>query len=301
MTLGAVVALLIPCTAVAEGPGTTGAAFLSLTLGPKSIAMGEVKAALPGDPFNWMSNPALLGGMDGTGVGAIHAQWILDTQYEHLSTHHRVNGLFATAVGFFFQHRPDIPGFDDAGNPTGPLTYNDYQAVVGLAFSPVRSFSMGVNIKSFRERLDSYHAGGVAFDVGAVYSFKAVGLMLGAAAQNLGADVKFDAVGEPLPTTIRAGLSHTFAVVPRAIECTYAFDLVKPRYESLFLSAGAEVGFYKWLALRAGYCGQESREGSGLTVGCGVHVLDRIQLDYAWTPYGELGDFHRVSLYFSLN
>jgi hypothetical protein len=293
--------LLIPRTAAAlEGPGTTGAAYLTLSLGPKSIAMGEVKAALPGDPFDWIANPAALGWMDGTGLGAVHAQWILDTQYEHLSAHHRVNRHFAAAGSFFFQHRPDIPGADDIGKPTGPLANNNYQAVVGLAFSPVRSFSAGVNVKYFRERLDSFHAGGVAVDVGVAYSFSPVGIRLGVAAQNLGADVKFDEVGEPLPSAIRAGASHTFAIAPRTLECTYAFDLVKPRFESLFLSAGAEARICRTLALRAGWCGQQSREGNGLTVGCGVNVVDRAQLDYAWTPYGELGDYHRVALYFSL-
>jgi len=299
---GALVALLTPGTSAAfEGPGTAGAAYLTLSLGPKSIAMGEVKAALPGDPFDWIANPAALGWMDGVGLGAVHAQWILDTQYEHLSLHHRVNGVFAAAGSFFFQHRPDILGSDDIGRPTGQLKSNNYQAVIGLAFSPIRSFTAGVNVKYFRERLDSFHAGGVAVDLGVAYSFSPVGIRLGAAAQNLGADVKFDDVGEPLPTTLRAGASHAFALVPRTLECTYAFDLVKPRFESLFLSAGAEVRLYETLALRAGWCGGESRKGSGFTAGAGAMLLNRVQLDYAWTPYGELGNFHRVSLYFSFD
>ena len=41
----------------AEGPSSTGAGYLDLPIGPKSIAMGEMRAALIGDPFNWTANP----------------------------------------------------------------------------------------------------------------------------------------------------------------------------------------------------------------------------------------------------
>jgi hypothetical protein len=298
---GAICSLLLPAAATAfEGPGATGAGYLTRSIGPKSIAMGEVKAALRGDPFNWISNPALLGDMSATGAGMVHTQWILDTQYEHLSLNQRLGGFAAVGGAFFFEHRPDIQGYDDAGLETEKLKNNNYQAVIGFAVSPVPSFSAGVNVKYFQEKLDAWRADGMAFDLGALYGIPVVGVTLGVAVQNLGADVRFDEVEEPLPTTIRAGASHSFGVIPKTLAATYAIDVVKPRYETTYVCVGGEVALYETLAIRAGYCGQESRVGSGFTMGGGVRILDRVQLDYAWTPYGELGNFHRVSLYFSL-
>ncbi|HSG27130.1 MAG TPA: hypothetical protein VLA34_01530, partial [Candidatus Krumholzibacterium sp.] len=65
--------------AAADGPGTTGALYLRLPVGPKSISMGEANAAIEGDPFGWLGNPGLLGDTQRTGFGIFHSQWLMDT------------------------------------------------------------------------------------------------------------------------------------------------------------------------------------------------------------------------------
>ncbi|GAG58644.1 unnamed protein product, partial [marine sediment metagenome] len=49
------------------------------------------------------------------------------------------------------------------------------------------------------------------------------------------------------------------------------------------------------MALRVGYRTGPADEGSGLTVGAGFRA-GRILLDYAFVPYGDLGNTHRISL-----
>ena len=125
-------------------------------------------------------------------------------------------------------------------------------------------------------------------------------IAIGASVQNLGADVSFDGVEEPLPTTMRCGASVAFAIVPAVAEIRVASDVVKPRFENLYVSAGAELALSGMLFIRAGWCGREYREGDGLTLGGGVKILGRVQIDYAYTPYGDLGNFHRIGAHFSM-
>lgn len=283
-----------------EGPGNAGAGYLILPVGPKSIAMGETKAALLEDPFNWMANPAALHGMQGSGLGLSHSEWIVDTRYENLSGHHRISEKFIISGGIIYTYRPDIQGYDDQGQETKMLKNNNYQILVGLGFTPVKQFSAGMNIKYFRETLDDWAAGGVGIDIGALYMIEKTKTAIGFSAQNLGPDIRFDSFAEPLPLMIRFGVSHSSELIPDDLGLSLIFDLVKPRYESIYISAGLELEVIRMLAVRAGYCGQEYRPGGGFTLGGGINVRDTIAVDYAWTAYGDLGSFHRVSLYFSI-
>jgi hypothetical protein len=283
-----------------EGPGATGAAYLGLAAGPVSAAMGEVGAALEGDPFNWIVNPALLGNVERFGMGVSHAEWILDTRFEHAEIHHRANRLVAIGAGIVYRYAPEIQGYDDVGAATELLDNSSYQAALALAFTPLPGLSAGVTAKYFRETLAEWSAGGAAADVGFFYAWPAPRIAVGLSVQNLGPDVSFDGVDEPLPTTIRGGTSAAFALVPAVAEMRIAADIVKPRFESLYAAAGAELTLSGTLSIRAGWCGREHREGDGLTLGGGVKILERLQFDYAYTPYGDLGDFHRIAVHFSL-
>lgn len=284
-----------------DGAGCSGAGYLTLPVGARSIAMGEVGSSLAGEPFGWLYNPATLHGTAGSGIGLFHSEWIMDTRYNTVDYSRRFNGSFAANLGLVYTYRPDIQGYDGLGDRTKLLKSYNYQVVTGLGFTPVPSFTTGANIKIFREKLDEWSAGGFAVDLGALYSFTEAGITAGFSIQNLGPDVKFDSLREPLPLTVRAGAAHGFAFAEDRLRLLYTFDLVKPRFESLFLSAGAELEIRGTLALRIGYCGQENRAGDGLTAGGGVKLKERLGLDYAWAPHGDLGSLHMISLFFVID
>ncbi|MFA4947913.1 MAG: hypothetical protein WC674_05305, partial [Candidatus Krumholzibacteriia bacterium] len=60
---------------------------------------------------------------------------------------------------------------------------------------------------------------------------------------------------------------------------------------------GAEIDARSIVFLRAGYTADANREGDRFSVGGGLKLFDRLMLDYAWTPYGDLGSFHRISIF----
>jgi len=300
--IGLLLSFVFPLSARAfEGPGSAGAGYITLPVGAKSIAMGETRAALGGDPFNWIASPGTMHLARESGIGVFHAEWIADTRYDNLSYQRRVNEKLIVCGGFIYTYRPEIQGYDDSGTETKVLKSNNYQAVVGVGYTPVRSFTAGINVKYFREKLDEWSAGGGAVDLGALYAFDDPKIALGVSLQNLGPDIRFESDAEPLPLVVRVGASHSFVAVPKKIGFSYAADLVKPRFESAYLGVGAEVELYSMVALRAGYCGYDGRAGDGLTLGGGVKVKERMTIDYAYTPYGDLGTFHRISLFYSIN
>ena len=72
--------------------------------------------------------------------------------------------------------------------------------------------------------------------------------------------------------------------------------MVIPIDDTPSLSVGGEYAIMGVFALRTGYkTGSDLGAAAGLRAGCGF-ILPRIGLDYAFAPYGELGDSHRVSL-----
>ncbi len=290
-----------PAAMAGDGPGSTGAGYLLRPVGPKSIAMGEVKAALNDDPFNWLSNPASLTSMERDGFGLFHSEWLMDTRYTNLSGNVRVAKWLTLGGGLIYEYGDDIQGYDDFGQMTDPLKNYNYQALLGLGFGPTANFSAGLNLKYFRETLSEWSAGGYGFDAGIFYDVPVASLKFGLTVQNIGPDVKFVEIQEPLPTTTRVGAVYTMNAPTSTVGFSLALDYVIPKFEEPYIGAGLELTIAGTVAVRGGWCGQDSRAGDGFTFGAGVDLDNRITIDYAATSYGDFGLQHIISLYFGIH
>ena len=154
-----------------EGAGASGASFLTLPVGARSIGLGETGTALPGDPFTWLSNPALLPFGGGSGIGAFHSQWTLDTYYDNVIARHPLNRFVSIGAAFTYLSSPDIPGFDDTGLETAAVENNDLQGIVGIGFEPAPGLGIGVNAKYLQERIAEFTGRGWAVDAGAAWRY----------------------------------------------------------------------------------------------------------------------------------
>lgn len=284
----------------ADGPGTAGALYLRLPVSPKSISMGEAGVAINGDNFGWLSNPGLMEGTDGTGFGIFHSQWVMDSYYDNAFVSHRFHRTMSVAAGLTYLSTPEVQGFDATGSPTEMLKNNSFQGILGLCFNPIDNFGAGANIKYFQEKIADFSASGVAFDIGAVFRLPFPSISIGASAQNIGPGIKFitESEEEELPLTLRGGVAYDHTVVPAILALTFAVDAVKPRHLSTYPVIGAELRVREIIGVRVGYCGEKDREHNGFTAGGGIDIMGKLTVDYAWTPYGDLGNFHRVSIFF---
>jgi hypothetical protein len=151
---------------------------------------------------------------------------------------------------------------------------------------------VGAAGKVVRQTLDGVSAHGFGADVGALYDVAALeGLTVGGSVQNLGPSVKFNGADEDMPLNLRAGAGYGFKV--RGQSTLVSLDLAKQRYASAVLGFGAETVIAGALPLRLGFSTRPS-SGPGVTGGIGYRNKD-FQLDYAFVPFGYLGDAHRFS------
>jgi hypothetical protein len=283
-----------------KGPGTTGAVYLSLPVSAQSIAMGEVSTTLTKDPFNWFANPGLQGMKYESGGGVFHSQWMMDTYYDNAFFNYRVARGLTAGVGLTFVSSPEIQGYDINGNETTGLDNNNFEGIVGAGYTPIEGLGIGANIKYFQEKIADWTARGYGVDLGAVYTLPAPDISFGVSLRNLGPDVKFVDHEEELPLTFRAGAGFRVAMLPELLGLFIAADVVRPKHGKGYAAIGAEVSLREIVMVRAGYNGEEYRDDDGFTAGVGLVVLKNFVVDYAWTPYGDLGDFHRISLFYSL-
>jgi hypothetical protein len=299
--IAALVTFMIAFTALpaaAEtGAGASGASFLSLPVGARSIALGETGVAFPRDPFTWLSNPALMPFAERSGVGAFHSQWTLDTYYDNFIAKRALSRTVSIGAAFTYLSSPDIPGFDDLGAPTADVGNNNLQGIVGVGFEPLPGFGAGVNVKYLQEKIADWTGRGWAVDVGAAWNTGVREIALGAAVQNLGSDITYIAESEKLPTAYRVGASGAIPFPVPMVKARIAADLVKERFEDAYVCYGAEIDVRSIVFLRAGYTADTNREGNRFSVGGGLNLFERLMLDYAWTPYGDLGSFHRISIF----
>ena len=168
------------------------------------------------------------------------------------------------------------------GNPTGEFGASDthFSLGYGRKLSPRVMFgiSAGMLQEAIAEDKDSTFSAnaGILFRMSDSFS-------LGLACQNIGSNLGED----PLPFTYRGGVALDTG------SFTIAVDAVKVVDDDMYFCAGLEWWIGNILALRGGYrTGQDI--GSGVSYGAGLKI-NTINLDYAYVPYGNLGDTQRIS------
>ena len=116
------------------------------------------------------------------------------------------------------------------------------------------------------------------------------------AVRNLGAKLGYGDAKDPLPSAVVAGV----AARPLA-GLSLDLDLIKYRDADLAYAVGGEyrMPIFAGLegALRAGYGSQrKALDGTrGVALGAGL-TLANFGFDFAWVPFGELGNTFRYSL-----
>jgi hypothetical protein len=118
--------------------------------------------------------------------------------------------------------------------------------------------------------------------------------------KNAGTSIKFIDQSDPLPLSFVLG--NSLKVGPKL---TLTLDGAMTKGTGATAAGGAEwtpVGDrLRGLSLRGGYTTKRNKieKLSGASLGMGFAV-GAIMIDYAWIPYGELGDSHAVTLLWNL-
>ncbi len=290
--------------------------FVKIGVGARQVGIGEAAIASVEDVNSVFWNPAGLRGVQSVEASFGYTKWFADLSYLTGAAAIRWEGVGVFGIEY---SSLDYGQIDEAlvtlaghGNDTRTgNTFTGGDLMVGFSFA--REFtdrlSIGGTVKYLQEKLYTYKASAVAYDVGTNYDFRYNGLHVAMSAQNFGPTVSWlehgsQVEGYDLPLTFRIGASinifdrsagfftlgedHRFVLSAEAVHSNDVGDRVH---------FGGEYTFSEVLSFRAGY--RLNYDEGNLSLGVGLHHkfsgLD-VRFDYAFVSYTYLESPHRFSL-----
>lgn len=291
--LAAIVLLLTSSPAVFAG-GTT-ASFLKLGSGARATGLGGAFTAVSGDINAISYNPAGLANIKRSEAGFTRAELVEGVSYNFLGySRPAAKGVMGLGVNYLSQS--SIEGRGANREATGEFRASDTAINLAYARPLTARAGLGLNFKYITSHIAGESASGWAVDAGWQYKMPVKGLSLGFAAQNLGPKMKFLDEGSALPLTARAGAGYVLLD-----NVLISFDVSRQINEKVnVFSIGSEYAVFNSLFMRAGYLGNAVPGGNladagGFKAGFGLK-LKGFNLDYAVTPFGDIGKAHRISL-----
>lgn len=282
--------------AIAGSAGSTGAAFLELGIGARAAGRGYADAAWADDLYGIYFNPAGIATLKRQEIGFTHNTMFLDLDYNYLGYLHpfEENGAFALNILYVDLGTVERREIANGGGPTAVLgSANGWDVAFSGTYARTLTdfLDFGFTLKLINENLDNYSASAFAVDLGAKWRPPVQGFTVGVSLSNLGTRLKFVSGRDELPLTFRAGLGYKNETGRWGI----AGDLVYTKNQELDGAVGGEFWFWpEHLVVRAG-ANSLSDAANGFTIGAGFRWTD-LMLDYAFVPFGDLGDQNLISL-----
>ncbi len=283
--------------AFAAQEASVGAIFLNEAVGPRPAAMGEAFTAVGEDVNAVYWNPAGLARLTSINLMFAHTLFLQGYADEYLAFDLPLSRQDTIGLNALFSY---IRSLEKTTLDSSEVSdFNAYDAYLGLswshAFSPM--YAAGVTVKGIQQSIDTYTGSSVACDLGVLARGWIPDLNVGATLRNVGAPMKFKEHGYALPLAMDLGGAYRFW--KKSI--LWTLDLSLPYQSDLSVKTGCEYNFEDMLFLRAGYRYSAATSSlgalAGITAGLGFTISD-YTLDYAYSPYGVLGDVHRIALTF---
>lgn len=315
IALGSLLLLLLPNLSRAAGDftsgavGTAGSEFLLIDVGARGIGMGGAFTAVTNDATSMYWNPAGLAQIPQASASFMHNLYLAGINFDYLSYAQRINdeGVLGGAVRYM--NAGSISETDINGNSIGSFTPASYVAEIGYgqAITDLADFerdvSMGITFRYLRTTMvQSADAYGADIGIQTHYYNAAIPYHLAFVAQNMGRGTQFDQVRDSLPFRARFGaaadLTKTILV---------SMDGVIPAASQPYLAFGSEFtlevdrdmkGFMR-LGVDTSQFANDLNGFRGVNFGLGLKVQN-FSFDYAFTPYGLLGNAHQFSISWNL-
>ena len=281
--------------------GTTAYGFLKIDPSARSTAMGGAFVGLSDDETALYYNPSGLIQIQTRRFFTTYNNYITDIQSGFLGYVHPYNENTRLGISVSYFNYGSFDKTDIDGNTLGTFGASDFALALSVARNVGSQLNLGVTGKFIYEKLDDFSSDALAFDVGALYLLRDGRTRLGAAGQNIGAQLKgaTESHKDPLPTSVKLGISHKMRELP----LTVALDAAKPVDNDFFFSLGGEFTALEPLYLRLGWSsfGENYKTDSdkdnlaGFAAGFGV-TWKVYHFDYAFSSYADLGGVHKISI-----
>jgi hypothetical protein len=281
------------------GAATATADFLNVAPDSRSAALGGSGVADPDNGFAVFHNPALPAAADATlRVAAGQTQWLAGSQLSHYAADVRRadgDGAWALSASVSQWSGPDFQTTDSVGNITGRDSYRARTVGAGLSRSWGENISAGAAVKRLSQGFAGQvaaSASGTAWDAGVFARGGDGRWTAGAVLQNEGAAAGLGGGRERLPATARAGLQWR----PGSRQFAWTTEVSRSQDTGWTVAGGLGFSILPGFILRGGYDGRTAGSRyAGLTSGIGI-AFKGFTFDYAFTPFGDLGNAQRISL-----
>lgn len=276
-----------------DARGVTGASFLKDLSSPRFYAMGQSGSSIF-SPESVFYNPA------GIYVDSAHSFYAAYQSLLEGSSREQISYSAASGAGrwAFSWLRSSYGSFDRLNaraENTGSFSPSDNAFLLSISRADTRIF-WGASVKFAQTDLVYEKGWAAALDIGLISrSVSDRGSEYSLYLRNLGTPMKINGKEDPLPFEFGAGLKSRWKAADLYFEGKF------PSYDSPYLTAGAElplqVSQNYGFALRAGLNPRnKSRLGWAAAVSAGFGFYSpSLRMDYAYVPYGDLGDTHRFS------
>ncbi len=305
--------LPLPLFAQVNGAGSTSTNFQKIGMGARAVGMGESFIGVSDDATAMFWNPAGLVLARGTQFNLTHGEWLQGVTHEFFAFSQNIegDGSFGGSLGYL--GTGSFPGALETpsgayGGVGDNISASDY--IASLAYAQrlgnwiggdfFQKSIIGVKATVVGQNVVNVGSGGAAFDAGYIFELTRKKFYLSAVVYNIGTQIQ----NYTQPLIFKFGGSYRFqnALIKKdrnilALETDGHIDT------GLKFNIGDEYRLQfgrNAVAFRAGYrTGGDLGAFAGLTSGVGIsHRFDDFEagLDYAFVPYGVLGQTHRVSI-----
>jgi uncharacterized protein YfiM (DUF2279 family) len=311
--------------------GTSAGAMLEIGVGARAEALGGAFVAIADDPSALYWNPAGIINIPSLSLQATKTDWLVGTNFNALDMVIPLPSL-SSALGFHlamldYGENPVRTIFRPEG--TGEV-YSASDMVAGLywAMSITNSFSVGLGVKYFQERIWHVSGSTIAIDLAVLYDTPLKGLRLGGSISNLGPEfglqgrdltrtADIDGIKDeyynndnvpielatetyPLPMLFRFGVSYLLDF-SEDYTVQMAANVNHPSDDKESLDLGAEIKLWEIVFLRAGYQSLFlDYAANGLALGGGLKYtlgdIVTLSVDYAYTDWSILASTNRFTL-----
>ncbi len=303
------IALAGPARAGSSGKGTAAGAFLRLAPGARGAAMGEALGGTADDAYAAWYNPAGLAFLERVEAAAAHESRFEGIAYDAAilavpvlawrDTPLRANAYGVTALSVYGLSASGIErrGLVETDAPSGTFASSDRAYALSYGYNLAgTNLAFGGTAKLVDSALDTARATALTWDGGALW--KGERASAGAGVRGFGGSLKYARVSDPLPTVYYAAGSYR----PRE-GWLLAAQLELPKHDGMSFGFGVER---RWIpapglsaAVRGGLNTARAEAGglAGASFGFGVGWR-AMEIDFAWSPSGALGDLFKYSLLF---
>lgn len=275
--------------------------FLKITPDARSAGMGETGTAFADGAFSFYHNAAA--GLFSEAKGELaysYTPWMREqlsgSALHTVSGYWKISDKQGVFAGFRHFTAASTERMDEEGNAEGSFTPRDWALDFGYSRQLRKNLSLALTCRYIRSDMGTSGgaeaAGACAFDVGIYYRHGAAFLeralwAVGLQIADVGSRIKYAGTSYDLPARIKGGgaLYLPFTDVHRlrcGLEAGYQF---RPSGSDAFsLSAGAEYLFFRYFALRGGYCWGDKNKGirNSATLGGGAR-WSRFAGDFSWS------------------